>query len=201
MSSDSIFPSEPKKIRERIKRYERAFSAPHHDDGAGKRFLLGPLYLLSGDTEGALNSYVWYKRTFPDDIPESFNHLCWILTLIRSDREAEARTKFREMLFDNLYVVPVFLGETPTPHPFRHFSNWSELSYVLEGPTELFDLWNADERVWLKTEWTNSKLQEDIRNYIAVQMELDQASGPDLRGKLIQKAAQIATGRHLRAVP
>jgi len=45
-------PTDPKKIRERIRRYERAlrnekkkFGA--YDDSAGKRYFLGPLYLLS----------------------------------------------------------------------------------------------------------------------------------------------------------
>ena len=196
----SLFPTEPQKIRERIKRYERAFKTPHHDDGAGKRFLLGPLYVLLGDTDGALRSYAWYKQTFSEDIPESFNHLCWVLALIRGGHPDEAKLKFREMLFDNLYVVPLLLGENPNPHPFRHFSNWSELGYVQEGPTELFALWNDDELKWIRDQWSKPALQEDIRNYIAVQIEMEKTNGPEARGKLMKKADQIALGRRLRAL-
>jgi hypothetical protein len=72
----SFFPTDPNKIRERIKRYERAFREPNHDDGAGKRFIMGQLFMLMGDVEGALNSCAWYKKSFPDDVPEAFNHLC-----------------------------------------------------------------------------------------------------------------------------
>jgi len=58
------FPRDPKKIRTRIRRYERALRQEqerfgHIGDGYGKRYLLGPLYLLMGDTQGALQSYAW----------------------------------------------------------------------------------------------------------------------------------------------
>jgi len=47
------FPQDPKKIRVRIRRYERALrheqvSYGSINDGGGKRYLLGPLYLLMG---------------------------------------------------------------------------------------------------------------------------------------------------------
>ena len=49
------FPQDPAKIRARIRRYERALlreqaSYGFINDGGGKRYLLGPLYLLMGDT-------------------------------------------------------------------------------------------------------------------------------------------------------
>jgi hypothetical protein len=36
-------------------------------DGYGQRYLLGPLSLLMGDTQGALKSFTWFEQTFPDD--------------------------------------------------------------------------------------------------------------------------------------
>ena len=43
-----LFPTDPKRIRERIRRYERALKRELEEgyggDGYGKRFLLGPLY-------------------------------------------------------------------------------------------------------------------------------------------------------------
>ena len=45
-----LFPTDPKRIRERIRRYERALKkeleAGYGGDGYGKRYLLGPLYML-----------------------------------------------------------------------------------------------------------------------------------------------------------
>jgi hypothetical protein len=55
------FPQDPKQIRARIRRYERSLRQEqerfgHIGDGSGKRYLLGPLYLLMGDTDGAHQS-------------------------------------------------------------------------------------------------------------------------------------------------
>jgi hypothetical protein len=58
----SQFPTDPKKIKARITRYERELRQEYQtyrfiDDSAGKRYLLGPLYLLIGDLAGALKSF------------------------------------------------------------------------------------------------------------------------------------------------
>ena len=55
-------PKDPKKINERIRRYERSLKKEKskygcYDDGAGKRYILGPLYLYLGNIEGAVKSY------------------------------------------------------------------------------------------------------------------------------------------------
>jgi hypothetical protein len=140
-TNNNFFPTDPKKIRETIRRYERGLKALHCDDGSGKRFLLGPLYLLMSDAAGALRSYEWYEKAFPDDVPEAFNHLCWTLTLLRSGKVALAKSKLRELIFENLYIIPIFLGHTPKQYPFQHGSNWRELSFILGVfPTSARDL-------------------------------------------------------------
>ncbi len=56
-----LFPTNPKRIRERIHRYERSLKKELEEgyggDGYGKRYLLGPLYKLMGDVDGALASF------------------------------------------------------------------------------------------------------------------------------------------------
>jgi hypothetical protein len=74
------FPQDPKKIRARIRRYERALQREQAcygfiDDGAGKRYLLGPLYLLMGDTAGVVRSFSWFAQTFPDDSGDPLQYL------------------------------------------------------------------------------------------------------------------------------
>ncbi len=69
------FPKEPKKIRERIRRYERTLRKENQEfgsisDGYGKRYLLGPLYMLLGDTAGAIKSFEWFDKTCPGDMGE-----------------------------------------------------------------------------------------------------------------------------------
>ena len=92
------FPKTPGKIRERIRRYERDLRREQKthgfiDDGYGKRYLLGPLYLLLGDLSGALESFKWFEQTFPTDMGDPFHHLCWTLALYRSGDLAGASLK------------------------------------------------------------------------------------------------------------
>ena len=58
MPSTLNIPSDPKKIRSRIRSCERKLRRGRdedgdYDDGAGKRFLLAPLYMVMGDGAGA----------------------------------------------------------------------------------------------------------------------------------------------------
>ncbi len=70
-----LFPTDPKRIR----RYERALKkelgAGNDGDGYGKRFLLGPLYMLIGDVDGALASFDWYEEAYPDNGGEPYQYL------------------------------------------------------------------------------------------------------------------------------
>ncbi len=52
------FPTDPKKIKQRIRRYVRSLRKddPLHGDGYGKRFLLGPLYLMFGNVQVSLGA-------------------------------------------------------------------------------------------------------------------------------------------------
>ena len=70
-----LFPTlDSRRIRARIRRYERALkrelAAGYGGDGYGKRYLLGPLYMLLGDVGGALASFDWYVDAYPDDSGE-----------------------------------------------------------------------------------------------------------------------------------
>ncbi len=74
-----LFPTDPKRIRERIRRYERALKrelkAGYGGDGYGKRYFLGPLYMLIGDVDGALASFDWYEEAYPDNGGEPYQYL------------------------------------------------------------------------------------------------------------------------------
>jgi tetratricopeptide (TPR) repeat protein len=91
-------PKDPQKIKAQIQRYEQALKQEKKtfdaiDDSAGKRYLLGPLYLLMGDIPGAVKSFAWFAKSFPDDMGEPFQYLCWSLALYRSGKLKEATQK------------------------------------------------------------------------------------------------------------
>lgn len=100
-------PKEPSKIRERIRRYQRKFREEKMrrgtiHDGAGKRHLLGPLFLLMDDLDGALGSFRWFEEEFPDDCGEPGQYLCWTLALYHSGNEGAAAHKLRQTMLMNV---------------------------------------------------------------------------------------------------
>jgi hypothetical protein len=103
-------PKDVKKIKERIRRYERALEKEKqrfgdYRDGSGKRFLLGPLYMILGDLEGALESFAWFEATFPDGLGEAPQLLCWSLALHRAGHDTKARWMLRQTMLANLYIL------------------------------------------------------------------------------------------------
>ena len=143
----SLFPEEPRKIRERIRRYERLLKKEIEEfgqisDGYGKRYLLGPLYLLLDDTAGALAHYEWFEGMFPGDLGHPMHTLCWSLALYRTGDLTAAEAKLRQLIGTNRYVLPCLLdGEMPDgnvaletyPGEFFRFE---------DVPAELYDLWD-----------------------------------------------------------
>lgn len=80
----SRFPTDPRKIKVWIKRYEDDLHKEkkkyrYISDDSGKRYLIGPMYLLLGDISGAVRSFESFEKEFSDDIGESFHLLCWAL--------------------------------------------------------------------------------------------------------------------------
>jgi hypothetical protein len=72
--------------------------------------LLGPLYLLMADTEGALRSFIWFEQTFPDDSDDPLHVLCWTLALYRSGERNKAAAKLCQIMLSNptLMLKPTF---------------------------------------------------------------------------------------------
>ena len=103
-----LFPSDSKRIRERIRRYERALKRElvegYGGDGYGKRYLLGPLYMLMGDVDGAL-------------------------ALFRGGRRQEAFNKLYQTMLENLYLVPFLLGQNPQRLDIWHGNNLEWIEY------------------------------------------------------------------------
>ena len=149
----SQFPTDPKKIKERIRRYERALANEKkkygdYHDGSGNRHLLGPLYMLVDDVDGALKSFAWFDKEFPDDTGDPFQYLCWCLALFRSGDHKLAAAKLAQTWFKNPYLVARLIKVDQERLDIWHGSNWVEPDYVTYGPIELLDLWDEEAVQW-----------------------------------------------------
>jgi hypothetical protein len=189
-------PKEPGLIRERIRRYQRKLGAEKArwgriHDGAGERYLLGPLFLLLGDLDNALGCFRWFEAEFPEDCSEPGHHLCWALALYRGgDHEAAAR-KLRQTMLINLYLIPHLLGQKAARIEMWHGSSDAELGYLEEIPFEYFSLWDEKERQWAAKLYHSEPMRAVISRYIDIHRELlGTIPGPQ-RTRLVSEAFSL----------
>jgi hypothetical protein len=192
-------PKDPKKIRQRLRRYERElrkeyekFGAIH--DGSGKRYFLGPLYMLLDDLPGALQSFEWFEQNFPDDVGDSFQYLCWTLALYRSGDLAAATLRLQQTMLLNLYVIPHLLGEELAELDIWHGSNVAQKEYVEYIPPELFELWDEEALQWAKETYHSPKLGQVRERYIEIHRQLKEERPGPRRSKLVQEAFTLRYG-------
>jgi len=187
-----LFPTDPKHIRQRIRRYERALKRELEDgyggDGYGKRFLLGPLYMLTGDVDGALASFDWYQDVYPDDGGEPYQYLTWALALFRGGRRQEAFNKLYQTMLENLYLVPFLLGRHPQPLDIWHGSNCEWIEYANAVPQELLDLWDDVALQWARDVSEHPVVVEKVARYVAIHRDLKSEPRGPRRTALVNEA-------------
>jgi hypothetical protein len=169
----SLFPREPKKIRARIARYERdlrkerdKFGGIH--DGYGKRYLLGPLYLLMGDVAGAVQSYAWFEEACPDDVGEPVHFLCWTLALYRSGDAVQAAQRLRQTMLSNLYLIPHLLGREQAALDIWHSTNYEQKGFLEYVPPEIWGLWDAPALLWAEEMYDRPAFRRIRARYIEI---------------------------------
>ncbi len=187
-----VYPTDPKRIRQRIRRYERALKKELEDgyggDGYGKRFLLGPLYMLMDDVDGALASFDWYQDAYPDDGGEPYQYLTWALALFRGGRRQEAFNKLYQTMLENLYLVSFLLGRNPQPLDIWHGSNFEWIEYAFELPQELLGLWDDVALKWARDVSEHPAVVEKVAHYVAIHRELKSEPRGPRRTALVNEA-------------
>jgi hypothetical protein len=190
------FPKEPKKIRGRIRRYERELRKEREkfgfiDDSSGKRYLLGPLYMILGDTVGALQSFEWFEKTFPDDIGEPFQYLCWTLALYRSGDLEAAAQKLRQTMLSNLYLIPYLMGLEQEELDIWHASNWERVDYPQYAPPEIYGLWDEVALRWVKETYHGPQFCQVRERYIEIHEQLKVERPGPKRSQLVREAFRL----------
>jgi hypothetical protein len=198
------FPIDPRTIRARIRRYERTL---RHEqgrfgcmrDGGGTRYLLGPFYLLMGDTAGALRSFAWFAQTFPDDSGDPVHFLCWTLALYRIGDLKHATVTLRQTMLSNLYLLPRLLGIPQDPIDMWHASNLAEQAYSDAVPDEVLALWEPPARHWAHTVYARAPMQRVRRRYIAIYHQLQTEPLGPTRHRLVDEAMHLTYPPRTRA--
>lgn len=192
-------PTDPRKIAERIRRYERALRRDLEtigsiDDGAGKRYLLGALYLALGDVQGALESYAWLQKVVPDDSGEPVDYLCWTLALYRAGDRPAASRKLVQTMLRNLYLIPALIGVAQPRLDIWHGSNWAEPEYAEYGVAEVATLWDADALAWARRDWESAAVQRVRERYLQLWRQLSHEPVGPTRSRLVRAMARMRSG-------
>ena len=188
----NLFPKEPKRIRERITRYERSLTSEKRkfgaiDDSAGKRYRLGPLYMLLDDIGGARKSFAWFQRTFPDDMGEPFQYLCWSLCLFRLGKTQIAAQKLAQTWFQNQYLVARLLELDIPRLEIRYSTNWQTPEYMEDAPVELLHLWDEEALMWARQVYESDWFTRARAAYVELNLRLDhEPVGPE-RSRMVNE--------------
>lgn len=189
-------PTEPRKIKERIRGYERAFAREMRefdmiDDSSGKRYLLGLLYLMLNDVDGASQSFKWFEKAFPDDSGEPLQYLCWTITLLRKDEIPAATDKLIQTMLKNLYLIPHVLGLKPERLDIWHGSNYKDIEYLSYLPPAAMKLWTEGELDWISRLYNSSQFQAIRERYIEIQKQLKTEPRGPRRTELVDRAIRL----------
>jgi hypothetical protein len=184
--------SEEQKIRSRLRSYERKLQKEkkeygYYDDGAGKRYQIGPHYMLLDDNDGALAAFEWFEKEFPDDVGEPGHFLCWSLALHRAGNEIGAARKLRQTMFSNLYLVPRLLGSPIAELDIWHGSSDAEPSYAEHIHEPYLQLWSDTEREWASRLYHSPGFQSVRARYIEISRLLDTTPPGAERSRLVKE--------------
>ena len=187
---------EKKKIRARLRSYERKLRKEKekygwYDDGAGKRYQIGPHYMLLDDNDGALAAFQWFEKEFPDDIGVPDHFLSWSLALYRAGNEIGAAKKLRQAMFSNLYLVPRLLGSPISELDIWHGSSDAEPPYVEHVHQPYLRLWTDAERQWAEGLYHGPGFRSARERFIEISRALATTrSGPE-RSRLVEEMHKL----------
>ncbi len=188
--------TENQKIRARLRSYERKLEKEKekygfYRDGAGKRYQVGPHYMLLGDNEGALAAFEWFEKEFPDDIGVPDHFLCWSLALHRAGNEIGAARKLRQTMFSNLYLVPHLLESPVDELDIWHGSNYAEPSYVEHVPEAYLQFWTEAEREWASGLYQSPGFRSVRERYIEISRLLATTRPGPERSRLVKEMHEL----------
>jgi hypothetical protein len=184
--------TEEQRIRSRLRRYERALRQEKqkfgdYSDGAGKRYEIGPHYMLLGDDQGALAAFEWFEREFDDDVGRPDHALCWSLALHRAGNEAAAAWKLRQTMLSNLYLLPHLLGRPIAPLDVWHGTSDDEPEFLEQIYEAYLALWSEPEKDWASGLYESAGFRSARERFIEIGRQLNHLRPGPKRTELVME--------------
>ena len=181
-----------KKFGERATRLKRALANEqkkyrHIEDGAGKRYLIGPLYVLAGELKKALAHYGWYEKHCSDDVGEPIHYLYWALALYRTAETKKANAKLLETMLQNVYLLPILLGSPPNSYDIWHGSNMEQPDYITQAPPDFLPQLSEEERSWIGEQFDSFRFRRAREEYVATYHALKYEKNVESRRQILRR--------------
>jgi len=157
------------------------------DDGAGKRYEIGPLFVLAGELQKAIDFFSWYEIFCAEDSGEPLHYLCWALALYRTGDLGQANTKLLETMVQNVYLLPTLLGTPPAPYDMWHSSSRENPGYFAEIPAEYIPELSEEEQSWIKTQLASFRFRRVLDEYVSTYHALKTEKIVEKRRKLLSQ--------------
>jgi hypothetical protein len=192
-----IFPDTERKLKTRISSYRSSLRKEKKErdyisDGSGKRYILFSLYLILNDLEKSNEYFEWYCKEFHDDSGEPFQKLCWAIGLFRMNRLDEARQVLAETMLSNLYLIPNIIGvPLEEEYDIWHSSNFENLYYSTDLPSEINDNIQENELIWMKETYESFDFRRINKSYRKIYHQLKSAEDIDERRKLLKESNSL----------
>jgi len=150
-------------------------------DNQGVRYVLAPLYQLAGDLDGALKAYDRYANEYPDDVGDPHHTFCWGLALFQDDRRKDALQRWREAIFQNVYVAPLLLDRALPDPDIWHGTNLAMPDYAARYVNLFGELWEDthDARTALTYLWVHSEVQNALDRWLDLSRDLARLAASD----------------------
>lgn len=158
----------------------------YFDDGSGKRYRIGVLFLLAGETQRALEYYSWFEREFHDDVGEPVFHLFWALSEYRNGNLAQASYRLQLAMLSNLYMLPYLIGQPIEEMDIWHGSNWQQASYLADV-SDYLAAPNEGEREWIAAQLQSKPFSELMSKYVDIFRQLNHERDVGKRRALLRE--------------
>jgi hypothetical protein len=192
-----LFPTDPRRIRDRIRRYERALQREldlgDGRDGYGKRYVLGPLYMLLGDVDGVRGVIRLVCRRLSRR---------WRRTVSISDvgtgaipRRTPTRSRPHALPHHapERLSHPLRLGHHPHRLDIWHGSKREWPEYAAEIPQALLNLWDDVALQWARDISEHPPVTAKVARYVEIHRQLkDEPRGPR-RSALVRESLALRT--------
>ncbi len=190
---------ETKKRKDKLRRYERLLAKEKamygaYDDSSGKRYALGPLYMLLGDVEGALKSFAWFDFEFPDDCGDMGQYVCWALALHRAGRIDEAERKLRQAMLLRPTVFARVFGQPWAALSVDEAGDAMDADEAEQISAEYMGIWSAVELAWAVDRYRGAEFMAVRDRYAEIERLLRHEPRGEKRTNLVDEMFALGRG-------